>query len=92
MTRCNGRLSFDGSEEKCRILRARSLFEDLAGRIRDPDQARRLEAELNNAWLQLQFALVTGNAEVEQSRRRACLDLIAEARQAARGGRDPAPC
>ncbi len=64
------------------ILRTRSLFGALAGRTSDPERARRIEAELNDAWLRLQFALVTNNPVLERVERRTCAALLDEARQA----------
>lgn len=69
---------------KGRIQRARRVFGDLAGRVPDPAEARRLEAELNDAWLRLQFALVAGDPRLVRSARQTYARLLDEARR--RGG------
>ncbi|TNC48499.1 hypothetical protein FHG66_14200 [Rubellimicrobium rubrum] len=76
---------------KARILKARSLFCDMASRMADPVRARCIEAELNDAWLRLQFAIVTDDLGLEQSERRLCLTLLDEVRRghAAKGARNP---
>ena len=70
---------------KARILKARSLFSDFASRTADPERARRIEAELNDAWLRLQFAIVTGNPGLELAERRICSALLDEVRRGAAG-------
>ncbi len=72
---------------KSRIQRARRVFGDLAGRVPDPAEARRLEAELNDAWLRLQFALVAGDPRLAQAERQAYARVLEEARRSAKGER-----
>jgi hypothetical protein len=72
---------------KSRIQRARRVFGGLAGRVPDPAEARRLEAELNDAWLRLQFALVAGDPRLAQAERQAYAQVLEEARRSAREGR-----
>ena len=74
---------------KRRVLRARSLFGDLAARVADPVLARRMEADLNDAWLRVQFALVTGDPARVQAERQALGGLLKEARRRAGGKRRP---
>jgi hypothetical protein len=80
-----------GAAEKLRVLRARSLFGDLAGRMADRDRARHLEAELNDAWLGLQLALVTDDPSLAQAQRRACAVLMDEALDGSGPRRRPEP-
>ncbi|WP_210528747.1 hypothetical protein [Rubellimicrobium arenae] len=68
---------------KRRILRIRSMFGGLAARIADPAQARRVEAELNDAWLRLQFARVANDPDRVLAERRVCVSLLEQARQRA---------
>lgn len=68
---------------KSRIQRARRVFGDLARRMPDPAQAQRVEAELNDAWLRLQFAIVTGDPALAQAERRAYARLLEDARRRA---------
>ena len=75
---------------KSRIQRARRIFGDLAGRVPDPATAQRLEAELNDAWLRLQFALVAGDPRLAQAERQAYARLLDEARRCASEGRTSA--
>ncbi len=69
---------------KRRIQRARRVFGDLAGRMPDPETAQRLESELNDAWLRLQFALVAGDPRLAQAQRQAYVRVLVEARRCAR--------
>jgi hypothetical protein len=77
------RLLEEAATGKIRVLRARSVICDLVSRIGDPKLARRIEAELNDAWLRLQLALVAGDPVLVRDERRSCAELLVEARQRA---------
>jgi len=72
-------LAEDGGAEKRRILRARHLISDLAGRMGEAGQARQVEADLNDAWLRLQLAQVMNDPSLAQRQRRAYESLLDEA-------------
>ena len=83
MTRIDRGMPQGGAEQKGRVLRARRLFSDLAGRVPDRARACRLEADLNDAWLCLQLAQVSDDPELVQARHRAYASLLSEALEAA---------
>ncbi len=66
---------------------ARRRVRDLAGQVADPVRARRLEAELNDAWLRLQFARLTDDPVRVRAERAVCERLVREAEVRSR---DPA--
>lgn len=74
----------DGAADKRHVLDVRRAICALVARIGDPAIARRIEAELNDAWLRLQFARVAGDPVLAQAERRACATLLLEARRRAR--------
>ena len=76
-----------GPAEKRHVLRARRLIGDIAGQVPDSGRARRLEADLNDAWLRLQLALVADDPVVAQAQRQACERLVSAALQGGRAKR-----
>ena len=83
MTRIDRGLPSGRAGEKGRVLRARRLFSDLAGRVPDRERACRLEADLNDAWLCLQLARVSDDPALALARQRAYASLLSEALAAA---------
>lgn len=75
--------------EKWHVLRARRLIGDIAGQVPDSGRARRLEADLNDAWLRLQLALVADDPVVAQAQRQACERLVSTALRGAGPKRGP---
>ncbi|HVG46733.1 MAG TPA: hypothetical protein VM899_01145 [Rubellimicrobium sp.] len=69
----------DSGAEKRRVLRARHLISDLAGRMGEADQARQVEANLNDAWLRLQLAQVMNDPGLARRQQRAYESLVDEA-------------
>jgi hypothetical protein len=76
-------LPFGGATEKRRVLLARGVFREIAGRVPDPERARRLEAALNDAWLCLQLARVADDRALALAKRRTCARLLGEVLDAA---------
>ena len=70
--------SNDGGAEKRRVLRARHLISDLAGRMGEAGEARRAEADLNDAWLRLQLAQVMNDAALARLQQQAYESLLDE--------------
>jgi len=79
MTEESGAPTDDGGAEKRRVLRARHLISDLAGRMRETEQAHRIEADLNDAWLRLQLAQVMNDPALARRQQRAYEILLDEA-------------
>ena len=94
MTQVDRALPQGTTGEKMRVLRVRRLIGDLADRVPDRERARRLEADLNDAWLCLQLARVSDDPALSLSRARAYTRLLYELLKAAevRGdGGQPGP-
>jgi hypothetical protein len=79
----------DGGAEKRRVLRARNLISNLAGRMGEAGEARQAEADLNDAWLRLQLAQVMNDPRLARRQRRAYETLVDEVLDKA--GREPRP-
>ncbi len=61
------------------VQAARASVRDLVAAVADPARARRIEAELNDAWLRLQFARMTDDPARIEAERATCERLLREA-------------
>jgi hypothetical protein len=71
-----------GMPGKAGVKAARARVSALAARVPDPDKANRIEAGLNDAWLRLQLARLTGDLARIRAERLACERLLSEAAKA----------
>ena len=81
--------SDNGEAEKRRVMQARRLISDLAARAGAGEQARRMEADLNDAWLRLQLAHVMDDPALARQQRQAYESLLDEA--LAKASSEPGP-